>query len=285
MKQGETTAVACRQRRWGKKRSTDEGQPRGRKSAGRWRAVDKMLSLALWVMAVVYVMQVIVAVVMSWILGAEKMRETVWSAVYSAIFYVLAFLTILFLTPKILDLWAKIRQKPAKKHQIASREELGLAGLPTWTDIGLAPVGYIVAMVGAWGATALFELLPWFDAGQTQEILFSPYIFGFERVLAFLVLVVVAPIAEELIFRGWLYGKIREYLQGKFPKWAVLTLSILTVSLAFALMHGQWNVGVVVFILSVVMCGLREITGTIYAGILVHMLKNAIAFLMIFLMV
>jgi hypothetical protein len=29
--------------------------------------------------------------------------------------------------------------------------------------------------------------------------------------------------------------------------------------------------------MSIVLCGLREVTGTIYAGILMHMIKNAIA--------
>ena len=47
-------------------------------------------------------------------------------------------------------------------------------------------------------------------------------------------------------------------------------------------MHGQWNVGVNVFAMSIVLCTLREITGTIYAGILLHMLKNTIAFVLVY---
>ena len=38
------------------------------------------------------------------------------------------------------------------------------------------------------------------------------------------------------------------------------------------------------FALSIVLCGLREITGTIHAGILLHMLKNGIAFYLLFVM-
>ena len=48
-------------------------------------------------------------------------------------------------------------------------------------------------------------------------------------------------------------------------------------------MHFQWNVGVNVFALSVVLCALREITGTIYAGILTHMIKNGVAFYLLYL--
>ena len=83
---------------------------------------------------------------------------------------------------------------------------------------------------------------------------------------------------EEVIFRGWLYGKLRQKLSGKTSEITGIIISILLVSLLFGIVHMQWNVGVNVFALSVVLCVLREITGTIYSGILVHMLKNGIAF-------
>ena len=87
-------------------------------------------------------------------------------------------------------------------------------------------------------------------------------------------LVFIAPIAEEILMRGWLYGKLRTKL--KAP------LAILLVSLVFALLHGQWNVGVTVFSLSLVLCTLREITGTIWSGIILHMLSNGIAFYLLY---
>jgi membrane protease YdiL (CAAX protease family) len=60
--------------------------------------------------------------------------------------------------------------------------------------------------------------------------------------------------------------------------------SSLLVSLLFGVVHLQWNVGVNVFALSIVLCSLREITGTIYAGILLHMLKNGVAFWLLYVM-
>ena len=99
-----------------------------------------------------------------------------------------------------------------------------------------------------------------------------------------MILVVVAPIAEELIFRGWLYGKLRLLLSSKLSNNASMILSIILVSVLFGMVHMQWNVGVNVFALSVVLCGLREITGTIYAGILAHMLKNGIAFYLLYIL-
>ena len=98
--------------------------------------------------------------------------------------------------------------------------------------------------------------------------------FGLERGLAFITLVVIAPIIEEIIFRGWLYGKLRIII----PKW----LAILITSLLFGLIHMQWNVGISVFAMSIVTCTLREITGTIYSGILVHMINNGVAFCLVY---
>lgn len=77
--------------------------------------------------------------------------------------------------------------------------------------------------------------------------------------------------------RGWLYGKLRSRL--KVP------LAILLVSIVFAFLHGQWNVGVGVFVLSLVLCGLREITGTIWSGILLHIISNGIAFYLLYIAV
>jgi len=97
---------------------------------------------------------------------------------------------------------------------------------------------------------------------------------GGERVVAFILLVVIAPIAEEIVFRGFLYGKLRIAA----PKW----LAILIISFLFGLIHFQWNVGISVFAMSVVSCTLREITGTIYAGTLVHMINNGVAFFLVY---
>ena len=105
---------------------------------------------------------------------------------------------------------------------------------------------------------------------------------GFDRILAFLTLVVIAPIAEEIIFRGWLYGKLREKLNGRLSEMWGIILSAFITSLLVGLVHLQWNVGVNVFALSIVLCAMREITGTIYAGMLTHMLKNGLAFYLIY---
>ena len=131
---------------------------------------------------------------------------------------------------------------------------------------------------------ALFSLFPWFNASEIQDVGFNYFVSGGDRVLAFLTTVIVAPIAEEVIFRGWLYGRMREKIASRYSNVVSMIVSIFLVSLLFGIIHEQWNVGVNVFALSIVLCGLREITGTIHAGILLHMLKNGVAFWLLFMM-
>ena len=217
--------------------------------------------MLIWIFAAVVASQFIVGYPMLWCLG-DKFNLPVWTAVFSALSYLLALALIIFVPPKLFKKWQ------------TNREELGLLGLPTWTDIGLAPIGFIAGLILAAIFAAIFSLFPWFDAAEAQNVGFNAYLAGGDRIVAFLTLVVVAPIAEEIIFRGWLYGKLRAKYSAP--------LAILLTSLLFGLVHLQWNVGVNVFAFSVVLCALREITGTIYAGILTHMIKNGVAFYLLY---
>lgn len=152
---------------------------------------------------------------------------------------------------------------------------LGYTRLLNWSDIGLALAGYVIYFVAVLGVTFIItKLIPGFDANQSQDLGFTS-LYGVERLLGFVVLVIVAPIVEETIFRGFLYGKLRE---SRMPMWP----AILTVSALFGLAHGQWNVGIGTFILSIILCYLREATGSVWSGILVHMLNNAVAFTLLF---
>lgn len=225
------------------------------------KKVKQILALLIWTGASFLSSQYLVGMIMKLILG-EHLQETFWFALYSLIAYGLAVALVVFVPWRLFKSWK------------TDREEIGLRELPTWADIGLAPIGFVVYLVAGAALVALFGLFPWFNANEVQEIGFQLSFNVFDRLLAFVMLVVVAPVAEEVIFRGWLYGKLRE----ETGMW----LSIFLTSLLFALMHGQWNVGVNVFALSVVLCGLREVTGTIYSGILLHILKNAVAFYLVF---
>ncbi|MBQ6354884.1 CPBP family intramembrane metalloprotease [Candidatus Saccharibacteria bacterium] len=235
----------------------------------------KGILLAIAIGVLIFGIEYGLAWLLYWLIGAEKLTQPFWNAVYQALVYAIT-LAFIISAPILLSKLktAKNGLKWAKTLKI-DREEAGLRGLPTWTDIGLAPVGLLVYFLAAAGLVALFKLFPWFNALENQDVGFNNIYAGADRVIAFIALVVIAPVAEEIIFRGWLYGKLRNRLK--------IIPAMLIVSILFGVLHGQWNVGVNVFALSLVLCGLREITGTIYAGMIVHILKNALAFYLLYL--
>ena len=235
-----------------------------------WKLAGYVLLLTVWAFCSIVASQLIVGIIMGLFFSIETLNTPVMSGIYSVISYGLALLLIIFVPPRV----AEKLKKGGEKTMATSREELGLNGLPTWVDLLIAPIVFIVSTLLAIGLVQLFSVFPWFNAEQVQSTGFTPYMNMGEKVIAFLVLVVAAPIVEEIIFRGWLYGKLRAKLNA--------VTSIIIVSVLFGIMHFQWNVGVNVFALSVVLCGLREITGTIYAGILTHMIKNGVAFYLLY---
>ena len=237
-----------------------------------WKVALSVLGMLAWVFASVVVSQIVVGLLMGLIVGTEALETPVMTTVYSALSYILALVLVVFV-PKLIK-----NKKNDKKPGVSTREELGLKGWPTWTDIGMSLVGFVAQLVLSMLLVGLFNLFPWFDMEQAQDVGYNALNGGLDRVVAFISLVVIAPIAEEIIFRGWLYGKLRRKFSERMSNIGGMILAILLVSLLFGLVHMQWNVGVNVFAMSVVLCGLREITGTIYSGILVHMLKNGMAF-------
>ena len=253
------------------------------KKAPWWKFALKILALLVWTAASTIVSQLVIGRLMIMIMGVDNFSQPVPTAIYSALSYILTLFMVVFVPPIVISI--RNSRKGKKKvafDKKAAREELGLKDLLTWTDLGLAPVGFIVYILIASGLSALFAIFPWFNANEAQDVGFSLYATGVDRVIAFIVLVVIAPIAEEIIFRGWLYGKLRNTIFDRYSNIVSVITSTLLVSLVFGIVHLQWNVGVNVFAMSIVLCALREITGTIYSGILLHMLKNGIAFYLLY---
>ena len=248
-----------------------------------WGMFFSVLVILIWAGASVIASQFFVGYLMVLILGAETFSQPVPTAIYSALSYILAVFLVVYVPTKVTIKW-KIQNTGGAVRTRVDREMLGLKGLPTWTDIGLAPVGLILSLFLAAGLLAIFNNFPWFNAEEAQSLGFSFYLSGADRIIAFFTLAIVAPIAEEIIFRGWLYGKLREKTSERVSNVVSVIISSLLTSLLFGIVHMQWNVGVTVFAMSLVMCGLREITGTIYAGMLVHILKNGIAFYLVYVM-
>lgn len=254
------------------------------------RTIIYVLIAVAWVSVSFYASQFLGTWLMYWLLGNKIMEPAYYTLASAVVYGMTVALTVLVpwgLAKKqkakraAEEKQAKTAEKKQKLIELEGdeplRDELGLKGLPTWKDLLLAPAGMVVYAILAGILTTLFTLLPWYVADQVQDTGFTNLVSTPDRIVAMIAIVILAPVAEELLFRGWLYGKLRRKLS--------IVPALLVVSVLFGIFHGQWNVGVDVFALSVVACALRELTGTIYAGILLHMIKNAVAFYLLFIMV
>jgi membrane protease YdiL (CAAX protease family) len=84
--------------------------------------------------------------------------------------------------------------------------------------------------------------------------------------------ITLAPLMEELFFRGFLYPVLARRLG--------LPVSVFLTALAFALLHGaqlmfSWGPVLVIFLVGVVLTMVRAKTNSVAAGVLVHMAYNA----------
>lgn len=235
----------------------------GKKTAAWW---TRLIAISLWVVVGFAAAQLILTgfILLLDHLGVplRAYNQALLNTMFAASVYLLTLIIVLGV-----PWWLKKRS--------TTKAELGLTRLPSWLDIGLSlPAFFLYFLLTAILSLAAVALIPGYDGAQPQEIGFNQLTNYTEYTLAFLTLVILAPLAEEVIFRGYLYGKLR--------KTASIWLALPITSLLFAVVHGQLNVGIDVFALSVVLCSLREITGSIWAGVLLHMLKNGLAFYLLF---
>lgn len=135
---------------------------------------------------------------------------------------------------------------------------------------------YFVALI------AVSLAVPSLDLTQRQQIGFESARSTTELILTYISLAVIPPLAEEIAMRGFLYTGLRKWL----PKVA----SALVVSALFGAAHLSeggsggplWIGAVDTFTLSLVLVFLREKTGNLWAGIVLHAAKNSVAFAMLF---
>lgn len=112
-------------------------------------------------------------------------------------------------------------------------------------------------------------LLPAVDT-EEQQAVFEFGRSGWGYWLAAVSAVVIAPVIEELLFRGVLFAGLAK----RWPIWLAAVVS----SSAFAVLHGQVNVGIYTFILGCLLSWLYVRSGSLFPGILVHFINNLVAF-------
>ncbi|HSX28077.1 MAG TPA: CPBP family intramembrane glutamic endopeptidase [Candidatus Saccharimonadales bacterium] len=141
--------------------------------------------------------------------------------------------------------------------------------------IGYAAVALPVYIVLSGLTTKLAtSVQPHFNLDQKQDLGFTGAHSIPELVMVFASLVLLPPLLEELLFRGFIFkGALKHF----HPIVAALFTSVL-----FGAAHGQWNVGLDTFSLSLVLCFLAYKTKSLWPGIVLHASKNCIAFFYVF---
>lgn len=171
------------------------------------------------------------------------------------------------LCPLLILLLARVRQG------IGVREYLGLL-LLSWRTV-LAWLGIGIAVVAATDGIMLIlgrEIVP--------EFMIDIYSTATNLPLFWIALVIAAPLFEEFLFRGFLFG-------GWLNTRLRVTGTILLTSALWTLIHVQYDVVqlLVVFIFGIVLGLARHRTGSLIAPLVIHGAINLVALLQVTLLV
>ncbi|MCL2173997.1 CPBP family intramembrane metalloprotease [Candidatus Saccharibacteria bacterium] len=220
------------------------------------------------------------AFVLSFVLLAVsggEFNDTIFTTIIDALTYLIMFGFMILLPWRQ---WRGRRKKGQPRKQGAGKFILKISGLnrkPTLDDVkkflSFFPLYFVTNLAAGIVMTLIVgtEIM-----SQEQDVGFAKAgNASLALVFIGLALVVLAPLFEEMLIRGVLFSKLRDKL--KFWPTALLTAGV------FALIHGQLNVGVMTFILALYAAFLREKTGAIWSGIMLHATQNLIAFCLLFL--
>jgi membrane protease YdiL (CAAX protease family) len=161
--------------------------------------------------------------------------------------------------------------------------DIGLGRKPDLSDAGKGIVTfgiYFVLLIMIMGLLQLF--VPSINLEQEQQIGFEAAKGAGSLLLVFISLVILPPIVEEIVVRGFMFSGLRKGMG--------VVAAALIASLLFAVAHLQlgsgapplWVAAVDTFVLSIILIMLRLRTGALWAGMLVHGLKNGLAFMVLF---
>ena len=168
------------------------------------------------------------------------------------------------------------------RRRAAPIKVIGLNRKPMLKDVGyavVALVAYFIAYIAI--ANIVKMLIPAVDLEQEQQLGFDN-VSNLQLPLVFISLVILPPIVEEIMTRGFLYTGLKKGLP-HIPA-MIITSSI------FAIAHLQagsgapllWVAAIDTFVLSMFLIVLRDKTNSLWSPMLLHGLKNFIAFLSIF---
>lgn len=120
------------------------------------------------------------------------------------------------------------------------------------------------------------------DVNQQQQLGYDYEFMASDYIWVFLTLVVLPPIAEEILFRGFLYRMLKSVTAKRI---AIISTSVLFAVAHLEFLSGEslnWIAAVDTFVLSLFLIRLYDKTDNLWSSILLHALKNSIAFTFLF---
>src|SRR4051812_19384871 len=115
------------------------------------------------------------------------------------------------------------------KHRKTNLKAVGFYRPPNLWDVILAIFGFVIYFILLIAASVAAKSIFHVDVDQKQELGFDSVITNGQMILTFISLVVLPPVAEEILFRGFLYTGLRK----KLP----YIYTAIFVSLIFASLH------------------------------------------------
>lgn len=157
-----------------------------------------------------------------------------------------------------------------------------------WQILGIRPISGVWIMITlavsfiAIPLTAIITLLITLALGLPLEnpqldFLLPEGINLFTAMLMILLAGILVPIAEELIFRGFLYNFLKE----RWGVWPGVFIS----SLIFGIIHGNIIVGLTAFLLGILLAIVYEYSRSLWASILVHAINNSAKIALLYIMI
>ncbi|MGZ7134083.1 MAG: CPBP family intramembrane glutamic endopeptidase [Halobacteriota archaeon] len=132
-------------------------------------------------------------------------------------------------------------------------------------------VGFVLAFIVA--GIVGYPIQQQFGVDPTQEALSQSAAVPGLLPIVFLSGVIIAPIAEEIVFRGYLYKAFRDRFK---PSYAIVLSAAL-----FSAIHLELLAAAPLFVIGIVLAYVYEKTGNLMAPITLHVLNNAVAFLFV----
>ena len=186
---------------------------------------------------------------------------------------------LLILSIEVLTLWGISLLVNRRKW---TWKDIGLGRKPHLRDLGqgaLTYVAYFVIFIFVYMVEQASGLI---NTEQAQQLGFDN-VTGPMLVFVFISLVILPPIAEEIVFRGFIFKGLRKRLP--YIQTALIT------SVLFGIAHLEfgnggplnWAAAIDTFTLSMLLTYATERYKSIWPAMIAHMLKNLIAFSLLFL--